>query len=393
MKNRIGIVLRKEAMDNLRDKRTLATSLMSVLIGPVMALLLIMILGQLIRDKDDKPLNLPIQGVEHAQTFVDFLKQHQVVVQPVPADPKGAVRSGEVDAVLVILPTFAEEFSQGKPAPVQLMMDTSRTSARPTVERVRKLLAGYSGQTANLRLLARGVNPETTAVLTVETIDISTPQSKAMLFLLSLPTFLILTIFVGGMAVIIDTTAGERERGSLEPLLINPVKRWELVLGKLGASLCFTFVSIALTLCGFAAIFNIVPVDRILDIPVSVKWMTFGKIFVVALPLALFAASLQMLVVSFAKSYKEAQNMLAWLPIVPLLPGMALSYMTFKSSLWIMFIPTISQQYLVLQYLRGESVNWFDPLLAGLVTVAGAAILLGLTIRLYSREQILYVKQ
>ncbi len=389
MKSRIGVIFNKEVVDNLRDRRALSTSLMSIFIGPLMALLIIYLMGSLTSNKMDKPLDLPVSGAEFAPSLIQYLEQNDVNLKPVPEDIHAAIRNGESEVVLIIPETYPEAFTNGIPAPLTIVIDSSRTSAKTSIGRLKSLIHGYSGQIGNLRLFARGVNPQMVSTVTMETMDMATPQSKALLFLISLPMFLVLSLFIGSMAVIIDATAGERERGSLEPLLINPAWRWEIVLGKLLAAVSFTLVSIVLSIAAFAAIFNYVPIDKILDIPVSVDWTTFVMIFLTVLPLIFFVCILQMLIVAFARSYKEAQTTLAWLPIIPMLPSMALGYMTIPSGPQLMFIPTISQQLLILQYLRGETITAANPLIAAGFTILVSLVLLSMTIRMYNREKLL----
>jgi len=99
-----------------------------------------------------------------------------------------------------------------------------------TIERINALLNGYNHLVGSQRLMVRGVSPGILQALVIVRVDVSTPQSRTMIFLYMLPFLLIMNVFMGGMYVIIDATAGERERGSLEPLLTNPVRRSAMVL-------------------------------------------------------------------------------------------------------------------------------------------------------------------
>ena len=94
--------------------------------------------------------------------------------------------------------------------------------ARPALERVRRLLARYGSEIGALRLITRGVSPAGVTPLKLEEIEISTAQQRAAQVLSFIPMFIILSAFVGGMSIATDSTAGERERGSLEALLVNP---------------------------------------------------------------------------------------------------------------------------------------------------------------------------
>jgi sodium transport system permease protein len=392
MNERIAIIFKKEVIDNLRDRRSVTSTLMYALLGPFLTLLLMMVVGNLFNEEIDKPIKVPVQGGEHAPFLVQFLEQNNVTLQPAPADPRQAVRNGDVEVVLIIPEEYGEDFRLGDPANVQLVLDGSRQSTIPTVERLSDLLQSYSAQIGSLRLLARGISPSIVSVLMVERLDVSTPQSQALLFLNMLPYLLVMTVFLGGTAVVIDTTAGERERGSLEPLLINPVRRWEFVIGKLLASLPFAIVTILISLFGVAVVFNVVPVEEFIGFRLGVDLSALGGIFLVCLPLILLASALQMIIATFARSFKEAQTYVTWLPVLPAMPGLALAFLPIKSYLWTICIPAFGQQVLILQFLRGEPVSLLNIAVSIILTLVLAGVLIYVAVRLYSREQVLFLR-
>ncbi|MBN2389871.1 MAG: ABC transporter permease [Anaerolineae bacterium] len=391
--NRIGVIFRKETVDNFRDRRSFYSTLSYALLGPGMILLMIIVLGGIFRTEIEKPLELPVAGRENAPNLVQFLEQNNVIVLPAPADPRAAVRSGDIVLALIIPETYGEDFTAGKSATVQLVVDSSRTSASPDINRANTLLQTYSRQIGSMRLLARGVNPTLFYAVSLEKVDVSTPQSQAFMFLNMLPYFLIMTVFLGGMASIIDATAGERERGSLEPLLINPAARWEFVIGKLLSSLPFAAMTVLLTLVAFGLIFTFVPTEKFIGMRLTIDVVALGAIFLVCLPLVVLAGSVQMIVATFAHSFKEAQTYLGWLPLIPALPGIALAFLPVKSDLWTMLIPTFGQQILINQLIRGEVVSMSNIWISTLVTVILTAVLIVIAMRLYNREQILFSKK
>lgn len=393
MMQRIEVVFYKELIDNLRDTRSLIGTLIYALLGPGMILLLIIIMGGVFRGSMEKPLELPISGRENAPALVQFLEQRDVIVQDAPADPREAVRNGDVDVVLIIPEGYGEDFAAGHPARVQVVVDISRTSASPNVQRAYDLLAEYSGQIGALRLLARGISPAIINAVSMERVDVSTPQSQAFAFLNTLPYFLVMAVFLGGSAVIIDSTAGERERNSLEPLLINPIGRRELVLGKLLASLPFAIGTICVSLGAFALLFNVFPVERYIGTQLSVDVLALIYIFLICLPMVLLASAIQMIIATFTHTYKEAQNYVNLLPLIPALPGIALALLPIKPTVGAMLIPTYGQQMLINQLIRGEVVNPFHLVVSTVATLLIAAILTLIAIRLYSREDVLFGKK
>jgi sodium transport system permease protein len=388
---RIAIVFWKEVTDNLRDRRSLFSALISSLIGPALLLVIIVIVGKsLFKDLTDSPLYLPVSGADNAPNLMQFLQQNGVIFLPAPADPETAVRNGEEDVVLVIPDGFSEDFSTSLPAAVRLVVDSSRQSAIASVERARNLLNAYSLQIGSLRLMARGVDPSVYQPLAVENVDVATPQSQASIFLNMLPYFIVLVIFLGGMYVIIDTTAGERERGSLEPLLINPVARWELVIGKIGASLPFAILAVLLTLVAFALAFNVFPIEDYIGIRLSLNLRALMAIFLISLPMILLASSLQMIIATFTHSFKEAQTYVAFLPLIPALPGIGLAFLPIRASLWTMLIPTFGQQILINQLMRGEPVSPANVSISTSATILVAALFIWIAVKLYGHERVLF---
>ena len=300
------------------------------------------------------------------------------------------MRAGDADVVLVVDASYGERLAAGLPAPVQLVLDSSRQSAAPSIERARSLVTAYGNQLGALRLQARGISPSVVLPLALEEADLATPESRAAQLLNVLPYFLIFAVFVGGMGLTIDVTAGERERGSLEPLLLNPLRRSEFVLGKLLAGLAPTMLSVLIALAGFAAVINLNPVGEQLGVRLSLGLPTLAAIFLITLPIMLLAAALQMIIATVSRSVKEAQSYLAFLPLIPALPGLFLAFLPLRSALWQMLVPTFGQQVLINQLLRGEPVDPLFVLVSAAITLAlGIALTLAAT-RLFGRERVLF---
>jgi sodium transport system permease protein len=390
MLERVKIVFQKEVIDNLRDRRALSSTLLGTLIGPALMLLLFFVIGRTFSEQTEKPLELPVVGAEHAPNLIAFLQQNNVELLPPPEDPEAQVRVGDYDVVLVIPPEFGENLGRGIPATVRLVVDESRQSSSVAIERAERLLRRYSDQVAALRLIARGVSPTVLNPLTLETVDVATPQSHTAQFLNMMPYFIIFSVFLGGMYLAIDTTAGERERGSLEPLLINPIPRRELVLGKLAAIALFTVVTVLGTLVAFGLLFRFVPLEEFIGVRVSLDVAVLVAIFLISLPMVLLAAALQMIISAFSRTFKEAQSYLSFLPLVPALPGMFLAFVPVKANLWMMLIPTFGQQLIINQLMRQEPVSALNVLISALVTLVLAVALVLVVIRLYQRERILF---
>jgi sodium transport system permease protein len=380
------LVLRKELRDHLRDRRSVLGAFAMPVFGPLVFALFFSLFASWSREK---PLVLPVQGAGHAPGFVAFLEANGARVEPAPADFEAAVREGRIGAVLLVPERFGEEFTAGRPARVQLFADSSNNQARADVLRIERLLVAYSQRLGALRLLGRGVAPDLATPVLVEQVDVATPARRAASLLTMIPMFLMLAALVGGMNLSIDSTAGERERGSLEPLLLNPVPRLWLVLGKWAASVVVSVAIVAATLAGFAVAMRLVPLDD-LGIAFSLGPRSAAQIAAALVPLTFVGAAAQMYVATFARSFKEAQTYLNLMNLVPVVPAMVLLLSPVQSAAWMSAVPVIAQQMLVLDAMRLEPVAGANLAVVWATSLVYAAVGVAAVARLLGRERIVF---
>ncbi|MCB9134276.1 MAG: ABC transporter permease [Anaerolineales bacterium] len=383
-------IFQKEVLDNLRDRRALTSTLMGTLLGPGLMLILFFVLGRTMEEATQQALQLPVVGAEYAPSLIQFLEQNHVEILPAPNEPEASVRVGEYDVILVISEAYGKNLQGGFPATIKLIVDDSRQSSQVDVSRTETLLDAYNQQLATLRLVARGVSPLILQPLAVETVDVATPQSQAASLLSMMPYFLIFSVFLGGMHLAIDTTAGERERNSLESLLIAPVSRRDMTLGKMAATVLFTIFSLIGTLAAFGILFNLVPLEELVGARINIGFGVLLAIFLVCLPMVGLAAAIQTIIAAFSRNYKEAQSYLSFLPLIPALPGMFLAFVPVKATLWMMLIPTFGQQLIINQLMREEPVLAVNVVVSVMVTLALSVVLTGVAVGLYKKEQILF---
>jgi len=385
----LGAILRKEVVDNLRDRRAVTMALFFPLLGPLTMAGSFLLVSRQARTAEEKPLELPVAGRENAPHLVEWLLASGAEVVDAPADAEAAVRSGDAEVVLVIPAEFGERLREGRPAPVRLVLDESRQSSRAAIERARRLLAGWSHRTGALRLMARGVHPATAEALAVETADLSTPESRAGFLFLMLPYFLVMTVFLGGMYVAIDTTAGERERMSLEPLLLNPVPRASVALAKVAATSLFSAGALAETAVGFGLLPLAMPVER-LGFSIRLGPEVLLRITLLLLPLVLVVSALMVLVSARARGFKAAQTSLSFLMLVPMLPGVFLALVPVKLQRWMMLVPSLGEQLLVGRMVRGEPLPASLFLLSAGASLCWAALLAALAASMFRSEKLMF---
>jgi sodium transport system permease protein len=383
-------VFAKECRDNLRDRRTLLSSFSLSVLGPMlftglMALVLNTTLGEA-----REPFRLTVVGAEHAPGLMRHLEQQNVVIVPVALDdPRAAVAAREHQLVLVIEPEYRDRFVAGEINSLALVYDSSGMgTAQRNVMLTRQMVQGYAQRIGRHRLELRGIEPRIVSPVLIDEVDIATPAARALTVLAMLPYLLVLVIFMGGFYLAIDATAGEREHGSLEPLLSQPVSRLQLVLGKLLAVSVFSALSLALFIGSLAASLPFVPLHRV-GMSLSIGPGSAFAMFAASAPLVLFGAALLTVVASFAKSYKEAQTYLTVVILIPTLPLIVTQLLKLETSPWLMLVPSLSQAELVSTIIRGESPAWTHVALSAFGTGGGTALLAWIAIALYRRERIL----
>lgn len=386
---KIFIIFQKELLDNLRDYRSWMTGLFWALFGPLLLGGMIMLLGNTFRDRVEQSLVLPVSGAENAPNLIAYLEQQDVIIKTAPADPEAAVIAGDINVALIIPEDYGEEFTSGESATLRLVFDSTRQSASADINRTQSLLNGYSEYIGLLRLSLRGVSPEVTQVLQIEEIDTATPQSQALIFISMLPYFIIFAIFNGASPVITDATAGERERGSLEPLLINPLRRGWVAIGKMLAATPFATINLIITLAGFAAIFRLLPIEELIGVQIGFDMSTLMAVFLICIPIVFLACAIQTLIASFTKTAKEAGTYLPFVGLIPSLPGLALAFLPVKPDLWTMLIPTFGQQILINQFLRSEPIAGMNIVISTVATILLTVVITYIAVKLYESERII----
>jgi sodium transport system permease protein len=384
----VWIVLAKELRDGMRDRRSILSVVVSAALAPVLLGGMFTVMAG--RGKDAEEMKLPVAGVEYAPAFVDWLKQQTgLEVVAAPADPEQAVRDRKEDVVLIIGKDFSKNMARAIPAPVKLVSDSTRESAQRKVQRARKLVTAYSGQLAALRLIARGVAPSVAMPVEVEEVEVSSAQERLATLLNILPLLLVLAALTGGMQIAIDTTAGERERGSLEPLLLNPVPRAALAAGKWLAASAFGCCAVVFSMLLTVNVMRRVPWHD-MGIRFRVSDGDLMSLLALVLPLALFLSAVVMFASTFARSFKEAQGYIGMLILLPMLPGVISTMYPLSNRHWLAPVPIVGQYALAADVLGGKAPSAALYALAGVSVLACALVLLALTSRLLKREAIIF---
>jgi len=384
---RIVAVARKELLDTLRDRRTLLVTLLPALVaGPLVLMLMFTVIASQLTKAQE--LKLPAVGQDHAPALVAFLERQQVTLTAAPADYEAKIRSGEIDVVLVIDDKFESDVAEGKAGTVRLVYDRSRDRAQASIREAETLLRAYSRQWGSQRLLLRGVAPTVGNPLNVDAIDLATPQQSGAFLLFFLAYYGLFAAVMGGMAIALDVTAGERERQSLEPLLMTPARPAELVVGKWLAVVAFNAAIVIVTLSGYYLTLRFAPLPAV-GIPFLFSARELAWFLVVLLPLIAMLPAVMLFMGARSRTFKEAQASVSLVIfLVSIIPVIQLVQQK-KDPDWLVWIPVSGQFSLLGQVLRGEGVPLAQLAASYAAPIALAAGVLLLVTRLLSRESIL----
>jgi sodium transport system permease protein len=372
-KPRLVVVFLKEFKESLRDKRSLGLLALFTLMYPMLlGLLLNQWIGRATRPEREG-IVLAVIGGAQAPTLMAQLKQKNITVHDTPQLDEAAIgdllRAHKAAAVLRLPGKYAADYEAMRPARIELWYDSStEQDGRRDVEDV---LNAYGSNVASARLLAHGVSPAALSPVQVQRYDTGTTAARSAGIIGGILGFLFFPAFICGLSAAVDSTAGERERRSLEVLMAQPVRTWELVTGKWLAAALLAIVGITFELMLAHAILSWMPLEEI-GMSWRVGWSRLLLVCLVSVPLSLFAAGMQIAVAMNARSFKEAQSVLSIVMLVPMLPGLAVSMLDLKTASWMYFVPMLSNQTLLRETAKGGDLGLLPFVLTFLCSALAA---------------------
>jgi sodium transport system permease protein len=346
----------KEIVDALRDRRTLLTVLISsVLMGPAVLVAISALVATF--ESRAELREVYVVGIEHAPSLKNFFERQTYTVKPAPADFEAQLRKARLtDPVVVIPKDFEVALLRGDAPVVEVVVDSANQRSQAGAGRIERLLNGFGRERAALTLALRGVSVDLLEPLQVEDRDLASTQTRATQITGMLPYFVMMAVLYGALNAALDTTAGERERGSLEPLLMNPLDRWVLVLGKWAAVASVGMLIAVLSSLSFLPGQWVLRSDTLAAM-FQYGWREASMFLVVLLPFAAAVSAVLMAVAIRCKSFKEAQAsatvvMLA-ASLLPLINVFSLG----SESPWYLWVPALAQNVLMTHVLKGEPLG------------------------------------
>lgn len=390
--SKIFIVLRKEWRDAMRDNKSLRMALLMpmyfVAIFVASSLFIIHMSNQS-RATTSEPIKLAVVGAAHLPTLIDWLQERGVKIDAVGDDAYQQVERGDLGYALIIPEDAQEKFATGESIELALVFDATNSKLQGSLHFVRQQIWNWNSRMGSLRLLSRGISPAITSPVSIRDLNIASDQKMGFFVMASLPMLMILTAFIASVGFSADMTAGERERRSLESLLITPASSASLVLGKWLTSFSLTLTVLLVEILLLSIAFAYVPFKE-LGLRVDVSFTDLMAIYGALGSVALLATGLQFVISLFARNFKDAQTYMGMMVFLPMVP---LFYTLFNPSAyedWFRWVPVLGQQVLVKDLLLGGNVSPFHFVQVWIVALALALIFLFFTASKLRKPKIVY---
>lgn len=406
------LIAGKEFRDLLRDRRTV------MLIVGLPAILYPLFIGVgwiLANQLISQPAIVAFVGAEHlpannsgfptlldssGQKFAASLIDNEpdsvpLVVRPFTGDIAEALRMREADAAVIVPEGFAAKLEQGGRPTLTIRFREGDDRAKLAARRLSGIIRTWEGQLRETRFARAGLPKDFDKVLTVEDPQADKPRAKKAAdelrdtFARVFPFLLMMWLIAGAIQPAVDMTAGEKERGTMETLLISPAERSEIVLGKFLATTAFAFASVVWNVIWLAAM--AILAEQFLGNPI-ISLVGMAGCLVIGLPLAMLFSAVCVALGVFAKSTKEGQYYLIPLILMamPLAfwsmsPGMQLE----PSNFWVPVTGAMLLQQRLLA-VAGDPIPWayFLPVFASLIAWIGLALLFA--VWQFRRESVLF---
>ena len=380
-------VFKKELRDSIRDRRAIMISLLPALIAPILMATMFHFMVQTRVSTND--MTVPIIGKENAPDLIQYLEKRDITFEDYQGNPKQDIQNKDIKIVMEIPADFEENFASSKPAIIYIHSDGSLDKSRADKNRLDGMNGQYSRTIGSMRMMIQGVSPQIATAVNINNKDYSTDESRAGQILAGLQMFILMAAFFGSAPTAIDLTAGERERNSLEPLLVHPLTSSSIMLGKWLTVVSYGVLATVIAIVVTAIAFEFVSLKAAGIDPKLTGAMQISMILLM-IPNAMFAAGLQMLTSLFAKSFKEAQSYLGFLVFIPMLPVIITMIGGMKAESWMYFVPVLGQQQILTNIMRGEGMEIMQFISVSMVTIAVSVIILMVLTKLLRSERVVY---
>jgi sodium transport system permease protein len=382
----------KELRDTLRDRRTLwAMIIMPIVLMPAMILGVGYVAAQQEEKKAEHVGSVMVSGSENSPSLLKALRASRSITVVLGTEIEAEIRSESVDAGLKVPLGFDSEVQSEKPAELTIYRDSTRQLSDATAAKLGFVIRQFSNDVVSRRLGTRGIKTTILDVAQVKTHDVAT-QKEIGGFVLSmiLPMFLVMWTIAGGMYTAIDVSAGEKERKTLEALLMTPATKLQIVSGKFLAVLTTSMVSVVLALGSLYLSFGAFMGKVTQEMQLTIEPLGLLLMLGVGVLLSCMFSALLLAVSILAKSFKEAQNYVTPLYLVSFLPIVFLNLVPDLHPPTLAFLlPAFNAMFLFKEVLMGDFVASHIALTFTSMSAA-AAFAVAIAARQFGKESVLF---
>ncbi len=355
----IKIVYLKEMTDALRDKRAMQTWFLFVALFPFVVFMMLNTIISKASKAENETIDVVVINGSAAPTLLTYLENNTIKVNAHDGMDEAAITAllaeRKMAAVIRFDKAYGQQFNNLRPADIELWFDSAAEQDRKT-RKIQRLLRSYSSDIAQSRLMVRGVSPALLSPIAVQEYDTATQASRAGKLVGVLLGTLFVYVFYYCLNTTIDSTAGERERKSLEILLAQPARAFDLIVGKWLTSATISFAGITLAMVAGHLILKQMALEEI-----GMSWRLTTPdliaLLLISLPLCLFAPAFEIALALNSKTFKEAQTMVSFALLIPLLGVIVVPMLDITTQTWMYAIPVLAEQTLLMEFAKGNSVG------------------------------------
>lgn len=394
----VGIVYGKELLDLVRDRRTiLVTLLLPICLYPLTAILTTQWIGSEQLTEKQRVVQVGLRGGSWNELEQHLAKSNGIdlAVHAGEFADHLSVADGNLDAELIIPDDVSSLLNTQRTVRIALRYDETRSSSQLAYTRLKRALDEFSQSVIQNRLVQKGLARAYIEPVRLETASIANKEQRARhLLSRSLALIILMMVLLGAFYPAIDLTAGEKERGTLETLLVTPASRVSLILGKslVAATVSFASGLVNLSSLGLTILLGFGPAFKHAGMTPTIPFDVVLLAVIALLPAALFFSATLVALASLARSFKEAQSLITPFFLVLLLPAMLAQLSEIHLTPLTAWIPSLNISLLVRDLIKGDlSIVPFALTLFS--TLIYAIIALSLAARIYNSETLLFSEE
>jgi sodium transport system permease protein len=390
--NKISSIFRKEVLDTIRDRRTIFTMIIvPLLLYPGLLLFINSLAARQQVKMEQKTIRVALVNIPDQSELAGRVRAEKRIEIVSTTNPSADIRQGNIDFVLRAPDQYEEFLTQNKTTKVEILYDRSNDDAATNLDRVRLIVDNFGRDLLISRLQQKQLSKEFVEPVSVEEINVATKRRMGG-FVISrfLPMLMVFMILVGALYPSIDMTAGEKERGTLETILTSPATKTEIVLGKFLTVSLIALITGLLNLGSMMATFAFgifSSVSEAIQINIPPNYMLV--MIVCMIPLAIFFGGVMMAIASFARSFKEAQNLVSPFYLVATIPAMTSSIPGIRLEGFWLTMP-IANVVLLFKELMLGILSWPHILVVFFSITFLASVAIFAAIKLFGREEVLF---